>query len=123
MTAPAPAGALAHVCMHSTGCLRRSALALCSNGKRTLAANCTAGLDLSHDRPAGRMRYDEGTGTILFAEGQQVQAYSTTPSGTARQPLWVLQHHHVLCYRWLQICRCNERSCHDRGALQGNCTV
>ncbi|KAL3156053.1 hypothetical protein ABBQ32_013041 [Trebouxia sp. C0010 RCD-2024] len=65
MTAPAAAGALAHVCMHATG------------------------LDLSHDQPSGRMKYDEGTGIILFIAGQQVHAYSTSPSATTQQPLWV----------------------------------
>lgn len=89
MTAPAAAGALAHVCMHATGCLRCSALAVCARPNPHQSSSCIAGLDLSHDQPSGRMKYDEGTGIILFIAGQQVHAYSTSPSATTQQPLWV----------------------------------
>ena len=84
--AVAAAGAMAHVCMHATGTLRCSALSdyVFMHIKLPLSP---ADLDLSHNKPSGRMRYDQGTGLILFVDRQQVQAFSLDLP--IQQPLWV----------------------------------
>ena len=83
----AAAGAMAHVCMHATGKLRCSALATVYTSRYQKLAVPPADLDLSHAKPSGRMRYDEGTGLILFVDRQQVQAFS--PGTPMQRPLWV----------------------------------
>ena len=82
--AAAAAGAVAHVCMHATGTQlwQQSTILNTSN-----LPGFPADLDLSHKIPSGRMRYDEGSGLILFVDRQQVQAYS--PDLSMQQPLWV----------------------------------
>ena len=42
---------------------------------------------MSHSKPPGRMKYDEGAGLVLFVHKQQVQAFSLIIP--AHQPLWV----------------------------------
>ena len=44
-------------------------------------------LDLSSHRPAGRMKYDEGAGLVLFANHEQIEAFSLNSS--TQQALWV----------------------------------
>ena len=86
--AAAAAGAMAHVCMHATGNLRSSTPATVHTRIQKLAS-FPADFGLSHNKPSGRMRYDEGTGLILFVDRQQVQACS--PDISMQQPLWVRQ--------------------------------
>ena len=87
MAAVAP-GAVSHVYLHATGnsCTKVCQLCCCDLPIDSLFSLC-ADLDLGLQTLCKNVKYDEGSGTVLVEDNDQVLAYALDANST--QATWV----------------------------------